>query len=77
MKKLLITLGILISLSFSQLDFDTIWGEGYKDGYCYDVEFCIEPLVPIPPLPRLKDTTVTVIYNRGFLTGLKASRNER
>jgi hypothetical protein len=74
MKKLLITIGILISLSFSQLDFETIWSKGYEDGYCYDVEFCIKPLPKIAPLPRLKDTTYKIIYNRGFLTGLKAQK---
>lgn len=54
-------------------DFEAVWSKGYVDGYCYDVEFCIEPIAPIAPLPRLQDTTYTIIYNRGFLAGRKAS----
>lgn len=58
----------------SQPNFNTIWSTGYVDGWCYDVEgHCIEPITPIPPLPRIKDTTYTIIYNRGFLAGRRAN----
>ena len=46
--------------------------EGYKAGYCYQKSFCIAPITPICPLPRINEVSFQDGYNRGFLTGLNA-----
>lgn len=50
------------------------WQEGYVAGYCYRKYTCLEPLVPLCPLPKLGETTYQDGYNRGFLEGLNAKR---
>lgn len=72
-----IATGLIVigSVVFQEFDYKQAWSEGYKDGYCYDVEgTCISPIVPIPPIARIQDTTYSNAYNRGFLTGLKAQK---
>lgn len=48
------------------------WTDGYKAGYCYRQSGCIEPLVPLCPLPHLGENTYQDGYNRGFLAGLNS-----
>lgn len=68
---------LLISSTFKgQLDFEAIWSRGYVDGYCYEQDICIEPVVPVAPVARYRDTTYNIIYNRGFIKGLKDYKNE-
>lgn len=47
---------------------------GYVAGYCYGKNYCIEPLTPLCPLPRLGEETYMDGYNRGFLVGLNKQR---
>ena len=52
-------------------DFCDGWEDGYVQGYCYQVENCNEPLIPLCPLPEVNEDTFTDGYNRGFLKGLE------
>lgn len=45
------------------------WEKGYIDGYCYRVEGCIKPILPLCPLPEIDETTYKDGYQRGFLEG--------
>lgn len=51
------------------------WAAGYVAGYCYQQYSCLEPLVPLCPLPRLGEDGYKDGYNRGFLAGLNARQN--
>lgn len=47
------------------------WEQGYKEGWCYGKGYgCIDPIVPIPPIPRIGEDSFKGGYNRGFLQGL-------
>ena len=46
------------------------WEDGYKEGYCYRIENCLEPLVPQCPLPEIDENGYNDGYNRGFINGL-------
>ena len=50
------------------------WRSGYVAGYCYRQYGCIEPIVPICPLPRIGEDNYEGGYNRGFLQGLNDKR---
>lgn len=72
MKKMFLIISVFISMAFQQvISFDRVWKKGYMDGYCYEVEYCIKPISPIAPVPRLQDSSYKAIYNRGFVDGLK------
>lgn len=45
--------------------------DGYVEGYCYDIFGCIEPIVPIAPIPKIGESYDSYRdgYNRGFKTG--------
>lgn len=45
------------------------WDKGYKEGYCYEVQNCIEPIVPTCPIPKIGFETYMDGYNRGFIKG--------
>lgn len=47
---------------------------GYAEGYCYQETFCLKPLPPLCPLPRLGESTFQDGYNRGFLLGVANKR---
>jgi hypothetical protein len=47
------------------------WEEGYKAGYCYEEYFCMAPVAPICPIPRIGEDTYQGGYNRGFIRGMK------
>lgn len=75
MKKVIVTIGILIALSFGGSSFCSGWSAGYIAGHCYGKGYsCLEPLVPLCPLARLGEDHFEGGYNRGFLRGL-ASQN--
>jgi hypothetical protein len=63
-----ITLSILLFISTT---FDKGFKEGYKEGYCYQIANCIEPLVPLTPLPTINESADSYKdgYNRGFSMG--------
>lgn len=44
--------------------------QGYKDGYCYRIVNCLEPMTPMCPMPKMGETTYKHGYNRGFLRGM-------
>jgi hypothetical protein len=75
MKKRILFLILLIIMlfitAFQPNNFSEIWQKGYVEGYCYDIDFCVKPIPPIAPVPRLQDTNYITIYNRGFVAGLK------
>jgi hypothetical protein len=77
MRKIIFNI-IFIILVFTSLAFADAfcdgWKDGYKAGYCYRQYACLEPLVPLCPLPRLGEDTYKDGYNRGFLAGLNARR---
>ena len=51
------------------------WDVGYKAGWCYGQGYgCIEPIVPICPIPRIGESGFKAGYNRGFLSGLNAHK---
>lgn len=68
----------LIALGFTRTavasGFCEGWENGYKSGYCYEKVNCLEPLVPLCPLPRLNEDSFKGGYERGFLAGLSAQR---
>ena len=45
------------------------WKEGYKEGWCYEVQFCIAPVPPVCPVPRVGENSYKGGYNRGFTKG--------
>ena len=81
MKQLTLLLLLTASMAFStNRDYCDGWDDGYKAGYCYDVEqeqpnpFCLEPIPPLCPLPGLNESTYEHGYNRGFLHGIEDQR---
>jgi hypothetical protein len=48
--------------------------KGYVQGYCFEVQNCIKPIIPIPPLPKLLESSNSFQdgYNRGFINGRNA-----
>ncbi len=77
MKKIILVLFIVISCAWQTPDLSKAWQSGYIVGWCYHQEYCIEPIPPVAPIPRIQDTTYKMMYNRGFITGLKAYEKQR
>lgn len=67
---------VIISLFYTQSDFNNGFKDGYVEGYCFRIYNCIEPLVPIPPLPRIGEDTYNDGYNVGFIKGKNKRKNE-
>ena len=78
MKTILFILIALFVISFTvneqSSDFCDGWEEGYKEGYCYQIDNCLEPLVPLCPLPKVNESTYKHGYNRGFIKGRKDNK---
>jgi hypothetical protein len=73
MKKLLIALMLTISIAQATRDnsgFCAGWEDGYKSGWCYQEMYCLPPLTPLCPLPRLGEDSYQGGYNRGFIQGI-------
>ena len=45
------------------------WEKGYVKGYCYEVQNCIKPTVPICPIPKIGFETYQDGLDRGFVEG--------
>ncbi|MFQ9314811.1 hypothetical protein [Dysgonomonas mossii] len=79
MKKLVIVILLIISVAsvYSQTPYDNGWKKGYQEGYCYQVNGCIPPIAPIPPIPLIGENRndYKAGYQRGFLTGQEVQRN--
>jgi len=56
----------------SQKDYSNGYKEGYKKGWCYQKNFCMEPMAPMAPMAPMGRDTYTDGYNDGFLKGLAA-----
>ena len=76
MKKTLVGLVLLLAVTLCFAwggGFCEGWHDGYVAGWCYGNNFaCIEPLVPMCPLPRIGEDGYYGGYNRGFIRGLNA-----
>ena len=62
---------ILSIILMLQLTYHDGWKKGYIKGWCYQDLNCIEPIVPISPIPKLGFDTYKDGYNDGFLKGKK------
>lgn len=74
MLRVALFLGVFFSVALADDAFCDGWEAGYKSGYCYQKSYCLEPLSPLCPLPRLGEDGYNAGYNRGFLAGLSARR---
>jgi hypothetical protein len=70
MKRIMIMIFAVVTLTSSYSDFCEGYRIGYKKGYCYGKNFCLEPLAPLCPLPNLGERGFYDGYNRGFLDGV-------
>jgi len=88
---LLVVSTMLTSNSFTKvIDFDSVtesskiqdnycdgWEDGYKAGWCYEVVGCVDPIVPVCPVPTVNcNSGYKCGYNRGFKAGMKAANND-
>ena len=78
----LLSIIFLISANFlfAQTNFDNGFKKGYKKGYCQDQGInCIEPISPIPPNPKIGESSESYNdgYNRGFTLGLKERKSSK
>lgn len=71
MKTIILILVMFMTSTTIPSDYCDGWEEGYKEGYCYQVDNCLEPLVPLCPLPLINESTYKHGYNRGFIKGKK------
>jgi len=73
MKKLIFILNIcmflMVIMFHTTSDYCDGWKEGYKQGYCYEVQNCITPIIPICPIAKVNQSSYEDGYNRGFLAG--------
>jgi hypothetical protein len=66
------------STVLAQTNFTIGFNNGYKKGYCQDQGIgCIEPIPPIAPNPKVGESSESYNdgYNRGFQTGLNATKS--
>ena len=72
MKRLIILIAlILMSTTDNSTAYCEGWNNGYKEGWCYEIYSCIEPIPPICPIPRVGFESYRDGYNRGFQQALK------
>lgn len=58
-----------------QKEYSNGWTSGYKAGWCYGQGYgCIEPMVPMCPMPRMGEQGFKDGYNRGFIAGINARK---
>ncbi|MFH1771358.1 MAG: hypothetical protein ABH872_00905 [Candidatus Omnitrophota bacterium] len=76
---LFFTILILMNPPLVEADngFCTGYQDGYAAGWCYQDNFCIEPIPPICPIPKIGENGYQDGYNRGFLDGLRARSKRR
>lgn len=70
-KSLTIILFLFSFSAFSQTSFSNGYKQGYKEGFCYNDFGCIEPISPLPPIPRIGENSNSYKdgYQRGFIDG--------
>jgi len=73
MKTLLILSILLLTMIFTT-KFEEGFEDGYVAGYCFEVQNCIKPVVPVTPIPVLPESSDNYQdgYNRGFTNGKSA-----
>lgn len=70
MKIIILIFFCLIILNTS--DYCKGWEEGYKQGWCHNIINCIEPIVPVCPIPEIEcNSGYKCGYNRAFQQALK------
>lgn len=83
MKKLFLIVLAVGLASFGRLDTTTYckgFEQGFRDGYCYDVEMerpdplCPPPVTPVCPVPKPFADTFKDGYQIGFLRGIEAQK---
>ena len=74
MKRTFLTLIFILLLSSHAFadDFCDGWHDGYIAGWCQGQFQCMEPMVPMCPMPGIDEETYQDGYNRGFLAGHRA-----
>lgn len=78
MKKLLAIFTLITIMSFTTSDYSSYcdgWDDGYKDGWCYNDMFCIPPIPPICPIPRIGESYNS--YKQGYQRGFVNGNNDR
>jgi len=70
MKKIIVLIGMLITIGLAYSPFHYGFVDGYKAGFCYGVTYCMSGFVPMTPMPGMGETTYMQGYNKGFLLGL-------
>jgi hypothetical protein len=63
---------VVISMIALAGSFQDGYRAGYKAGYCYGEQYCMPPMAPLPPMPRLGENSYQGGYNRGFVDGLNS-----
>jgi len=75
MKTIIIAVFLLLA-SVQTSKFESGFKKGYVAGYCYEVQNCIKPILPLTPLPTLLESADSYQdgYNRGFTNGKAKKR---
>lgn len=71
----LIALALFLFGGVSFISSDTVycdgWEDGYAEGYCYNEDYgCLAPIAPLCPIPKINRNQYKDGYNRGFKQGL-------
>jgi len=74
--KFLVIVFTFLALSFAESRFCRGFEMGYIEGWCYEKYACMEPLVPMCPMPTMNEDSDSFSdgYNKGFLLGLAKRR---
>jgi len=78
MKKIIFLLVLIGLFSVGQLSatadsgFCSGYQNGYAAGWCYQDNFCIPPIAPLCPIPRIGENGYQDGYNRGLVDGMQA-----
>jgi len=80
MKKLLFILLLVVCTSGATIknttsDFCDGFEKGYKAGWCYQIVGCIDPIIPVCPVPNVNENSEQDGYNKGFVQG-RADRED-
>jgi hypothetical protein len=62
----------LLLASYS--DYCDGWESGYKAGWCGEAGYCVEPVVPVCPVPHVGHDSYADGYRRGLLVGMSNHR---
>lgn len=74
MRTIIVAVLLVLAVAAHASDYCAGWNDGFIAGYCYQKVGCIEPIVPICPIPKIGEDGYQDGYNRGFLAGLSRQR---